>query len=182
MKLPALWIGLAFASGIAAARFPSTRPTLWIAAATIAILVGLLLALLWKRVAAAGICALGAWFALGALAMQLEQRNVALDDVAGLVESGNIDTSQSLRWRGVLREDPEGLPWGVRYTIDLTGVEVGGKTTVIRGGLRLNYYFGRNGDVLPRLRAGDRVEALCRARVPRNYQDPGAFDERGFLK
>jgi len=114
--------------------------------------------------------------------MQLEQRNVALDDVAGLVESGKIDTSQALRWRGILREDPERLPWGVCYTIDLAGVEVGGRTTVARGGLRVNYYFGRNGDVLPRLRAGDCVEALCRARIPRNYQDPGAFDERGFLK
>lgn len=182
MKLPALWLGLAFASGIAAAKFPSTRPTPWIIAATLSILVGLLLALLWKKIAAAGICALAAWFALGALAMQLEQRNVASDDVAGLVESGKIDTGQSLRWRGILREDPERLPWGVRYTIDLASVEVGGQTTVVRGGLRLNYYFARNGDVLPHLRAGDRVEALCRARIPRNYQDPGAFDERGFLK
>ncbi|MHB8485383.1 MAG: DNA internalization-related competence protein ComEC/Rec2 [Candidatus Acidiferrales bacterium] len=182
MKLPALWLGLAFASGIATARFSSTRPTLWITAATLSILVGLLLALLWKKIAAAGICALAAWFALGALAMQLEQRNVALDDVAGLVESGKIDTSQSLRWRGILSEDPERLPWGLRYTIDLSGVEVGGQTTAVRGGLRVNYYFGRDGDVLPRLRAGDRVEALCRARIPRNYQDPGAFDERGFLK
>ncbi|HEV2224857.1 MAG TPA: DNA internalization-related competence protein ComEC/Rec2 [Candidatus Acidoferrales bacterium] len=182
MKLPALWLGLAFASGIAAAKFPSTHPTLWIATATLAILVGLLLVLLWKKIAAAGICAVAAWFALGTLAMRLEQRNVALDDVAGLVESGKIDTSQALRWRGILREDPERLPWGVRYTIDLTSVEADGQTIVVRGGLRLNYYFGRNGDVLPHLRAGDRAEALCRARVPRNYQDPGAFDERGFLK
>ncbi len=182
MKLPALWLGLAFASGIAAAKFPSTHPTLWVAAATLAILVGLLLALLWKKIAAAGICALAAWFALGALAMQFEQRNVASDDVAGFVESGKLDASQSLRWRGILREDPERLPWGLRYTIDLAGVEVGGQTTVVRGGLRVNYYFGRNGDALPHLRAGDRVEALCRARIPRNYQDPGAFDERGFLK
>lgn len=181
MRLPALWLGLAFASGIAA-KFPGTRPTLWIATATLAILVGLPLALARNKIVAAGICALAAWFALGALAMQLEQRNVAPDDVAGLVESGKIDTSQALRWRGILREDPERLPWGVRYTIDLTSVAVGGQTSIVRGGLRLNYYFGRNGDVLPHLRAGDRVEALCRARVPRNYQDPGAFDERGFLK
>ena len=182
MKLPALWLGLAFASGISAGKFFITRPTLWITAATLAILVGLFLASLWKKIVAAGICALVAWFALGALAMQLERRNVALDDVAGLVESGKIDTSQALRWRGILREDPERLPWGVRYTIDLASVEAKGRTIVVRGGLRLNYYFGHNGDTLPQLRAGDRVEALCRARIPRNYQDPGAFDERGFLE
>jgi Domain of unknown function (DUF4131) len=31
------------------------------------------------------------------------------------------------------------------------------------------------------LRAGDRVEALVRARLSRNFLDPGAFDERGYL-
>ena len=31
------------------------------------------------------------------------------------------------------------------------------------------------------LRAGDRVEALLRARPPRNFLDPGAFDVRGYL-
>ena len=104
--------------------------------------------------AAAGVCALAAWFALGALAMQGEQRNVARNDVAGLVESGQIDTSQALRWRGILREDPERLPWGVRYTIDLAAVEADRRPIVVRGGLRLNYYFGHNGDTLPQLRAG----------------------------
>ena len=35
---------------------------------------------------------------------------------------------------------------------------------------------------MPRgLRAGDRVEALVQARPPRNFLDPGAFDERGYL-
>jgi len=52
----------------------------------------------------------------------------------------------------------------------------------VQGGLRLNYYFGREDERLPKLRAGDSVEALCRAQVSRNYQDPGAFDECGFLK
>ncbi|MGH9864051.1 MAG: ComEC/Rec2 family competence protein, partial [Candidatus Acidiferrales bacterium] len=182
MKLPALWLALVFASGIAVGRFPVTHPTLWIAAAALSILIGLILALRWKAFIAAAIAALATWFALGALAMQMEQRDVASNDAAALIESGKIDTSQSLRWRGVLREDPERLPWGVRYIIDLATLEVGGQTTVLRGGLRLNYYFGREGEALPKLRAGDRVEALCRAHIPRNYQDPGAFDERGFLK
>ena len=31
------------------------------------------------------------------------------------------------------------------------------------------------------LRAGDRVEALLRARPPRNFLDPGAFDLHGYL-
>ncbi|MGH9726984.1 MAG: ComEC/Rec2 family competence protein, partial [Candidatus Acidiferrales bacterium] len=179
---PALWLGLAFAAGIAAGEFPGATPVLWVTATIVSILAGLFLVLLWKKITIAGIFALAAWFALGGLATQMQQRDIAPDDAARLIESGKIDTSQALRWRGILREDPERLPWGVRYTIDLAGVEVGGQTVVVQGGLRLNYYFGRNGDALPQLRAGNRVEALCRARLPRNYQDPGAFDERGFLQ
>src|SRR6202047_789070 len=39
------------------------------------------------------------------------------------------------------------------------------------------------GETLPSetLHAGDRVEALLRARPPRNFLDPGAFDIRGYL-
>lgn len=182
MKLPALWLGLLFASGIAVERVPGTHLKLWLAAGAIVIFAGLLLALAWKKIAAAWILALAAWFALGAIAMQIAQRDVAPDDAAILITSGKIDTGEPLRWSGLLREDPERLPWGLRYTINLEQVETSGKATPLRGGLRLSYYFGHENETPPKLRAGDRVEALCRARIPRNYQDPGAFDERGFLK
>ncbi|MHB8412193.1 MAG: DNA internalization-related competence protein ComEC/Rec2 [Candidatus Acidiferrales bacterium] len=182
MKLPALWLGLAFAGGVATERVPGIHLKLWLAATIISISVGLLLALASKKFAVAWILALTAWFALGAITVQMAQRDVAPDDAAMLVTSGTIDTSEPLRWHGVLREDPERLPWGLRYIINLGQVKIAGKTIPVQGGLRLNYYFGREDETLPKLRAGDRVEALCRAQVPRNYQDPGAFDERGFLK
>ncbi|HKV28124.1 MAG TPA: DNA internalization-related competence protein ComEC/Rec2 [Candidatus Acidoferrales bacterium] len=181
MRLPALWLAVAFAGGIAAGQFPVAYPNVWITVAAISILAGLLLAL-WKKIAAAAVFALAAWFALGGLAMQMERRDVAFDDVARIIESGKIDTSQSLRWRGILREDPERLPWGVRYTLDLASVEVGGQTVPLHGGLRLSYYLSHGDATLPEFRAGDRIEALCRAHIPQNYQDPGAFDERGFLQ
>ncbi|MHB8525704.1 MAG: DNA internalization-related competence protein ComEC/Rec2 [Candidatus Acidiferrales bacterium] len=182
MKLPALWLGLAFAGGVATGRFPGIHLTLWLAATIISISAGLLVTIAWKQFFAAWILALTAWFALGAVAMRMAQRDVAPDDAAMLVTSGKIDTSEPLRWRGVLREDPERLPWGLRYIVNLQQVEMSGKTIPVQGGLRLNYYFGREGETLPNLRAGDSVETLCRAQIPRNYQNPGAFDERGFLK
>ena len=182
MKLPALWLGLAFAGGVAIERVPGIHLGLWLAAGIVSISAGLLLALVWKNFPTAWILALMAWFALGAIAMQMAQRDVASDDAAMLVTSGKIDTSEPLRWSGVLREDPERLPWGLRYIISLGQVKILGKTIPMQGGLRLNYYFGREHETLPKLRAGDSVEALCRAQVPRNYEDPGAFDERGFLK
>jgi len=52
----------------------------------------------------------------------------------------------------------------------------------VSGGLRANLYDGSqpDGDILG-VRAGDRVEALVRARPPRNFLDPGAADVRGYL-
>jgi competence protein ComEC len=52
----------------------------------------------------------------------------------------------------------------------------------VSGGLRLNLYGEAHAaDELQNLRAGDRVEALLKARPPHNFLDPGAFDLRGFL-
>jgi len=182
VKLPALWLALAFASGIVAEEIPGTHWQIWAAAASALIATGLLLALAWKRKSAAWIFALAAWFALGGLAMQMQQRNVAADDVARLIGAGKIDARVPLHWRGTLREDPERLPWGVRYTISLAQVEALGHTSPAQGGLRLTYYHERGDAALSNFRAGDRVEALCQARIPRNYADPGVFDERAFLK
>src|SRR2546422_317774 len=66
-------------------------------------------------------------------------------------------------------------------------VEVGGAPIDVSGGLRLNYFRSETAateqepELLPILRAGDRVEALLRARAPRNYGNPGAFDTRTYL-
>lgn len=180
MKLPALWLALALASGIMASGVVAKGFTFWVVASIVAIATGLCLTLFAKRFVVAGSLALAAWFALGGLAAQLERTNVPQDDVATLIARNGLETKEPLRWAGRLREDPEATPLGWRYTIDLQSVEETGRTLPVHGGLRLTYYRSDN-DNPPALRAGDRVEALCRARIPRNYLDPGAFDERGYL-
>ncbi len=180
MKLPALWLALAFASGIAASGVVAKGFTLWIVAFLAATAAGLCLIFFAKPSVVAGSLALAAWFALGGLAAQLERNNVPQDDVTTLIARGGLETKESLRWLGRLREDPESTPLGWRYTIDLQSVEETGRTLPVHGGLRLTYYRSDN-DNPPALRAGNTVEALCRARIPRNYLDPGAFDERGYL-
>lgn len=181
MKLPALWIVASFAVGIAAAaRWPEPVKLL-MGLAIAAILLGALL--LWRsETHAAWALALVAWAALGAFAASVERAAVPANHVTRLISAGRLDTSAPLRWRGRLREDPLALPWGRRYEIDLEQVEAGGATILVRGGLRLNLYGGGHFEGAPRgFRAGDRVEALARARPPRNFLDPGAFDERGYL-
>ena len=181
MKLPALWIAAAFATGIGIASRWQSFPKIWFAAAAIAILAGLLS--IWRqRSAFAWSFALVAWIALGALAIGVEHAAIPANHVSRLIASGAIDTSVPLRYRGRLREDPLKLAWGLRYEIDLENVESAGVLLPATGGLRVNFYFAPHAvEPLQDLRAGDRVEALLKARPPRNYLDPGAFDVHGFL-
>lgn len=181
MKLPALWVAAAFAGGIAlATRWPETLK-LWLAAAVATMLIGGVL--LWRsKTHAAWALALVAWGALGGLAVGIERAAIPANHVTRLIGAGRLDTTEPLRWQGRLREDPMALPWGRRYEIDLERVEVGDANMPVSGGLRLNLYGAEHFEGMPRgLRAGDRVEALVRARPPRNFLDPGAFDERGYL-
>jgi len=181
MKLPALWIVAAFAAGIGiAGRWP-VSPGLCASGAGAMIVVGGLLAL-ENRVASAGILALLSWFTIGALAESVERATVPANDVTRLIAAGRIDTGGPLRWRGRLREDPMREPWGRRYEIALEEVEISGAELPVSGGLRANLYGGAQpAGARVDLRAGDRVEALLRARPPRNFLDPGAFDLKGYL-
>jgi competence protein ComEC len=64
----------------------------------------------------------------------------------------------------------------------LEQVEAAGAALSTSGGLRVNFYpEARIGEPPAGLRAGDRVEILVKARPPRDYLDPGAFDVKGFL-
>ncbi len=140
--------------------------------------------LVWRRqIAAASICALAAWIALGSLASGIERAIVPANHVTRLIAENRIDFTEPLRWRGRLREDPLVMPWGRRYEIDVEQLEAAGQILSVRGGLRANLYGGpQQATGFPEgLRAGDRVEALVRARPPRNFLDPGAFDLRGYL-
>ncbi len=186
MKLPALWILAGFAAGIGIAeRWPASLK-LWAVAAALGILIGGILAagfLAWRHcVAIAWTCALVAWLAIGGLAASMERATIPANHIARLIAAGRVDTSVALRWRGRLREDPLTLPWGQRFEIDLEQVESQGAALSATGGLRVNFYPSARIAAPPAgLRAGDRVEVLVKARPPRNYLDPGAFDVKGFL-
>ena len=181
MKLPTLWIAMAFAAGIALASPWSEPLRFWLVVACAAIVVAAISC--WRgRTTAAWTVVLIAWLALGGFASGIERASVPPNHVTRLVAAGKLDLSEPLRWRGTLREDPLTLPWGRRYEIDLERVEISGAYMPIRGGLRANLYDGpQAAGVPPGLRAGDRVEVLMKASPPRDFLDPGAFDLRGYL-
>lgn len=180
MKLPALWLALAFASGIFVNRADNSAVP-WLIACICAIALGLFFASFNQHARIIAALALAAWFTLGGLAASLEHACVPRNDVADMIARGALNVQEPLRWQGRLHEDPEQTPVGLRYLIDLQSVEEAGRTVALQGGLRLTYYRNPGDANPPALRAGDLVQALCRARIPRNYLDPGAFDERGYL-
>lgn len=180
MKIPGLYVLPAFCSGILIAAL-QPLPGRGGIVCTAAIFASALL--LWRIRAEkwALALALAGWACLGALALTLHQQSRPANIASDLIEAGKLDSSQPLRWRGILRENPEQLPWGTRFTLDLDEVEVAGQPEQVSGGLRASY-FGSDSSSAMKLRAGDRVELLAQARLPRNYKDPGAFDHRGQLE
>ena len=186
MKLPSLFPAIVFAGGILlSAEFGSfaTIPPRVYLITVCTFLIAAYIALRWNRVVGAAVLGAAAWACLGAAAANLE-RAAGPPNLAGtLVESGKLDADAPLRWRGRLRSDPLQLPWGMRYEVDLEEVESGAGTTPVAGGLRLTYYRpeSKNETAPPPARAGDRVEALAKARPVNNFGDPGSFDFREYL-
>jgi competence protein ComEC len=128
-----------------------------------------------------------AWLCLGYSASCLERASTPTNLAGALIESGKLDSSAALRWRGRLRGDPLELPWGTRYEINLEEVETSSGTLSVAGGMRLTSYRDddANGGAIATAaaqpRAGDVIEVLVHALPIRDFGDPGSFDERGAL-
>jgi competence protein ComEC len=183
VKIPAVWLAAAFATGVLLRPASHSSPAPWLIAAGIFILAGVASTKFLRTLWPAAILAMAAWCALGCASVSIEQAAVPRNNVNTLIAENKIDTSEPLRWRGRLREDPLRLPWGARYIIDIESVESAGGTIPAVGGLRANYFWKKDtAEPLPPLRAGDRIEALVRARAPRNFMDPGAPDTRAMLE
>jgi competence protein ComEC len=187
VKLPALWLACLLAAGVALADVVPQAPGPLLMAAAVLLLLGLILLTQDFRLPA-WVAALLAWGLLGAAAAQLESRARPANHVLRLLQSPDSALAEALdlplRWQGVLRSDPVRLPWGVRYEVELTFVELQGRHESVSGGLRIHYYFDPDAarpPALPAVRAGDRIEALVRARPVRNYGNPGAFDARAHF-
>jgi competence protein ComEC len=189
LKAPLLCIFVAFAAGILAGTlhpFFGAFPIGLSAAISCAAFLAALLCWSFRASSFAFAAALLGWAALGSLAIEVSQRTQPANLASTMIEEGRLDASQPLRWRGTLREDPERLPWGSRFEIELQEVTVSGETLSVSGGLRATHYDYESiredqSPEISSLHAGDRVELLAQARVPRNFKDPGAFDYRAQL-
>jgi hypothetical protein len=66
--------------------------------------------------------------------------------------------------------------------VDLDQVQSAATWIPVSGGLRADYFFDeRSREAPPQIRAGDRIEMLLRARLVRNFADPGVTDHRALM-
>jgi competence protein ComEC len=185
MKLPSLFPVACFAGGILLsgklATYLRFSPRICILATLVLLLFAYIL-LQRNWILAAAILGAGAWMCLGFAAANLERDSVSPNLASTLIETGKLDASAALRWRGRLRGEPLQLPWGTRYEIALEQVESSAGVTPVTGGLRLTSYHDESTSIAsPPARAGDQVECLARVLPIRNFENPGSFDYREYL-
>ncbi len=189
MKLPAVAIAAAFASGIALGLHPvvvrhASSPiflSLSFLAVTLLVSAGILL-LNFGRLFLAAAASLLCWIFLGCLGAWVAGQPRAANHVLSLVEERRISLGTPLRWHGHLRDEPARLPWGYGYAIELSGVAFKGELQPTEGGLRLNFTTHPDQALPPELHAGDEIAVLTEAKRPQVFMDEGAFDRRAYLE
>src|SRR6266849_3817247 len=188
MRLPAVAIAAAFASGIALGVHPAiarnaSSPALLFSSLSVAVLVVLAGFILVRigRLFPAAAASLVSWALLGLVSACLAEQPRPTDQVISLVEQGRLNLKTPLRWHGHLRDEPTRLPWGYGYEIELSGVEFDGALQSARGGLRLSFTSHPEEAPPPELHAGDEVAALTEEKRPQVFKDEGAFDRRAYL-
>jgi competence protein ComEC len=188
MRLPAVAIAAAFASGIvlglhpAAARNTSSLKLLVFSFSAITLLICLgFLLLKFDRSFSAAAASLLTWVLLGFLGAIVSQQPRPADHIASLVEHGRVPLHTPLRWYGHLRDEPSRLPWGYGYELELSGVEFKEVVLPASGGLRLSFTTHPEQPLPLDLHAGDEVSVLTEGRLPQVFKDEGAFDRRAYL-
>src|SRR6266446_5240149 len=189
MKLPAVTIAAAFASGIAlglhpvVARHASSLAFLSLSFVAVAFLVttGMML-LKFGRVFPAAATSLLCWIFLGCLGACVAEQPRRANHILSLMEERRISLGMPLRWHGHLRDEPTRLPWGYGYEIELSEVEFEGELQSTKGGLRLSFTTHADQALPPELHAGDEIAVLTEAKRPQVFMDEGAFDRRAYLE
>jgi len=203
-RQPLFWAALAFSLGLWTGVRAWRPPSWWVIAAVAFVLAASFF--LARRAWLAKALALGAWFLLGALLIQIRgqppvelrqehARILTLADGRAVTLTGHVIREGYSRTAG---------PRSIRESIDVETETIAsqGETWPVRAGVRLTIYekvedraIGPSGDRLilddPLTRSpdhpiplpyGTRLRILAKLHPARNYRNPGAFDYEGYLR
>lgn len=181
-----LWAALGYSAGIVAGAY-LWRPVLWWLVAGAGLTASVTF-YVHRRPRAAFTLGLSIFFVAGALSIQLRPAHPANLDILQFADGRDAVVSGY-----VLREDirPGEHGSAQRLDIETEAVTTTGKTFAIRSGLRLNLYRASSfseggqentpGDLTQSFFYGQRLRFPAKLQAPRNFQNPGAFDYRGYL-
>jgi competence protein ComEC len=185
-RQPLLYASLAFGTGIVAGTY-CWRPALWWIAAALVFSASATL-LLKKRPQATLLLALGAWFWLGALNIQLHHAS-PVPDIALLASRTEALVTAHVVHEGYLREAGFG---GLLQSLDVETEELKTESETSRARFRIRLgIFAKQSENegaiegtagFPIYRYGQRLRFVARLREPHNYRNPGSFDYRGYLE
>ena len=204
-RQPLLWAALFFSSGIWIG-LRAWRPALWWVIAAVAFGLAAVWFIRERSWFAKGL-ALGAWFLLGALLVQVRGALAVDPRIAELADGSVVTVTGHVIREGYVRASG---PRSVRHPVDIEteSIEGAGASADIKCGVRLTIAevveeqgvasaeisancdddksekgaerrsSGRSAECL---RYGTRVRVRAKLHPPRNYRNPGAFDYEGYL-
>jgi len=188
-----LWAVVAYSLGIVAGVY-AWRPALWwvVAGASLACAAGYFVRR--RRSGLGWTLALGSFFLLGALHIQVRGAAAHLDTSIQPYADG-----QKLQITAHVTRDGRLQPGGfgeIRQTLDVEAEEItaaAGQTVPVHSGVRLSIYSPAPNDSSKKNSAaaasgmphtfhyGERICFLAKLKLPRNFRNPGAFDYQGYL-
>ncbi len=185
-RQPLLHAALAFGAGIVAGGY-CWRPALWWVTAA-ALFSGCALYFLKQRPRVAPLIAIGVWFCLGAINVQVHRRPI-IPDISRFADRSEVLVTVHVIHEGYLREAGFG---GLRQQIDVETEEVRSESdsTRVPFKIRLGIFAKQSAEELqpegtaelPLYRYGQRLRFVAKLREPHNYGNPGSFDYRAYLQ
>jgi competence protein ComEC len=191
-----LWAAVAYSCGIVAGIY-LWRPALWWVVAGVAFVCAA--AYFARRRSRLGwALALGTFFLLGALHVQVRGSSIRLDTgIQPYANGEQLDIIAHVTRDG--RVQPGGLG-EIRQTLDVETDQITtdqGETLPIHSGIRLSIYSPRSHNAvpdedsvadlapdtapMPAFHNGQRLHFSTKLKLPRNFRNPGAFDYQGYL-
>jgi competence protein ComEC len=183
VRRPLVPLVVGFLAGLAAARFVSLPPAVWLIGGVLAASGALVLAA-YHRPLAASLLLPPLFFALGAARIDAELRLLPPHHIDHLPDEL---LAQPLTVEGVVAsptDPPAGEVRGggdepdrARFLLDLRSIWLDGREVQVTGRARITLL--RPAEVPA---YGERIRALFRLRRPRGYRNPGGFDYPGYLR
>src|SRR5258707_9704494 len=176
MRLPAVAIAAAFASGILLglhAAVARNAASFLILSCSFAIVATLILTGTYfvkiERLILAAIASLLSWAGLGFLGVCIAEQPRDPNHALSLIEQGRLPVKTPLRCHGHLRDEPTRLPWGYGYEIEISGVDFEGTLRAARAGLRLSFTTRPEEAPPPELHSGNGVPVFTEAKRPQDF-------------